>query len=170
MDNSTQNNANNTVPTQAQLTQTCKKSTGMLVVVALCAILAITGIAFGIFELLDSNQKNQRISELETKLNSKESEITELKNQVSSLETQTDEPTTIIENDDSGSTIDKGDKTAKIILGTIIDENETRTVFKIGDCTADGPSVKCPVDIDGKQALISYLSTDSMLRLTLPNE
>ena len=55
-------------------------------------------------------------------------------------------------------------------IESTLDENETRTVFKIGECSADGPSVKCPVDVNGKDALISYNSTDGLLRLTLPKE
>lgn len=47
-----------------------KKPKGLVFGVVFCAILAIAGVVFGIYELVDSNQKSQQISELKAQVES----------------------------------------------------------------------------------------------------
>lgn len=148
-----------------------QKQKGLIFGIVICAILAIAGIAFGVYEFLDSNQKSAQISDLKTDVADKTTKITELETTISNLDAEK-ESVNIAESgiitDDSESETTIQDGTAAVILGDIIDENETRTVFSIGQCTADGPSVKCPITTPNGEALISYVSNDSILRLTLP--
>ena len=142
---------------------------GLRIATVVAAIVAACGIGFGVYGMLDSGQKAQQISNLETEITNKSQKITQLESEISQLSSKSEEllkPTI----DTSEPEATTGDETAAITLESTLDENETRTVFKIGECTADGPSVKCPVDVNGKNALISYNSTDSLLRLTIPNE
>ena len=160
----------NPASSQPQLAQTDKKPTRLIVATAFFAILAVAGISFGVYELLDSNQKNQQISDLKSKIENKNSEIEELETTISSLQTETKENNSSSETTNTEPATNSTTKTATITLGSILDENETRTVYKIGDCTADGPSVKCPVNVNGKEALFSYINTEGILRFTLPKE
>ena len=57
-------------PPVATPTNKNKKSKGLIFGVVFCAILAIGGIVFGIYELMDSNQKSQQISELKAQVES----------------------------------------------------------------------------------------------------
>lgn len=142
---------------------------GLKIATATAIIIAICGIGFGIYGILGSEQKSQQIADIETKLANKNQKITELEAEISQLDSEGEdilEPTI----DEPESEVITDEETATIALESTLDENETRTVFKIGECTADGPSVKCPVSVNGKDALISYNSNDSLLRLTIPNE
>ena len=179
MDNNTQrvNNMNSTAGLDSNLTQsqslkTNNKPTGLIVSMVVCIILAVAGITFGVYTFMDSNQKTQRISELETKVNNKDIEIAELESKISVTDSETLEIATDMESTDQVTTPtqEMSSETAKIALGDIIDEDETRTVFNIGSCTSDGPSTKCHVEVDGKEALISHVDTDNILRLTIPKE
>ena len=49
-----------------------KKPKGLVFGVVFCAILAIAGVVFGIYELVDSNQKSQQISELKAQTENQE--------------------------------------------------------------------------------------------------
>lgn len=135
-----------------------------------CVVLAIAGIVFGVYEFMDSDQKSQQISELKTSIDNKTTKITELETTISNLNAKNEiidigsETTT----SDSKSETTTQSGTATIVLGDILDENETRTVFNIGSCTADGPSVKCSITTPNGEALISYVTTDYILRFTLP--
>lgn len=158
-----------------------KKPVGLMIATAVCAVVAVGGIAFGIYGALESSRKSQRISDLEATIVNKDAKIAELEAEISGLsvdapapeapvaEPEAEEPTEPTEPAEP-SVPSKNDNEAIITLGDKLDSNDSRTVFKIGDCTADGPSVKCPVTVDGKEALISYNSNDSILRLTLPND
>ena len=152
--------------------QSNKKPTGLIVATAICAVLAVAGIAFGVYEFIDSNQKSQTISTLKTEAQEKDEKIENLENMISILETATSETVIVTEDTDTDTEASpsQSSDTASISLGTKLDDNGTRAVFKIGDCTADGPSVKCPVTVNGKEGLVSYNSNDSILRLSIPKE
>ena len=142
---------------------------GLKITTAIAIVVAVCGIGFGVYGILGSEQKSQQIADIETELANKNQKITELEDEISQLDSESEdilEPTI----DEPESEVIADEKTATIALESTLDENETRTVFEIGECTADGPSVKCPVSVNGKDALISYNSNDSLLRLTIPNE
>lgn len=146
------NNAITDVGIEPAMSQSDKKPIGKFVIVAICFIIVTVSIFFAIFEHLKLNKKIQQISELKIELENKNSEIADLETKITSSETQ----------------IGENDATATIILNEVINESNTSTVYKIGECSADGPSVKCPINIDGGEALISFTNIDSILRLTIP--
>ena len=178
MDNNTHNFAEGvttvgnygSTSSQNQSSQNNKKPVGLIVTMTICVVLAAVGISFGIYGVMDSNQKNQQISDLETKLDNKNLVIADLETKVSSLETKSEENVSEPENTNPETATTSNDGTVALLLGDILNENEERTVFKIGDCTIDPPSTKCYVEVNGKQALISSVSTDTLLRLTIPKE
>ena len=149
-----------------------EKPVGLIISMVVCAVLAVAGIGFGVYAFTDSDQKNQQIAELEATVDNKESEIEKLETKISILELETTVSTSEEETTDSkpATAPETTDETATIALGDIIDENEERTVYKIGDCTSDGPSTKCMSIVNGNKVLISFLTTDEVLRLVLPKE
>ncbi|MBO4812567.1 hypothetical protein J5491_00210 [Candidatus Saccharibacteria bacterium] len=155
-----------------------KKPTGLIVATAICSVLAVAGIAFGVYELMGSNQKDSKISSLESEVKEKDAKIEELENTISLLDMPTEETIVINENTNNETPSDQSNDTAVISLGTKLDDNGTRVAFKIGDCTADGGtaasgshlSVKCPVTVNGKEGLVSYNDNDNILRLSIPRE
>lgn len=80
----TSNNSTN-IPNSTLSTVSSKtpKSKILITTSIVCAILAIAGITFGVYEFLASSQKNQRISDLESQLNtpSKLSTVSEEQNE-----------------------------------------------------------------------------------------
>ena len=64
--NNSNANPDSTLNTPPLKTPTKPKT--LIAATIICAILAIASITFGIYEFLDSNQKNQRISDLESQL------------------------------------------------------------------------------------------------------
>ena len=168
MDNTTQNTSTN-APVEKPAPQACKKPVGLIAVTVICAVLAVGGIGFGVYEFMNSNQKNQQISDLKVDIEKKDSKIAELENTVSSFQTITEVTTTTPETTETEpTTTETAAGTAAVLLGNVLDDNGTRVAYKIGDCTADGPSVKCPVIVDGKEGLVSHNSNDSILRLVIP--
>ena len=145
-----------------------KGGNGLKIATAIACVVAVCGIGFGVYGMMQSAQRDSQISDLKVEVNDLETEISNLDSKkeevVINTETITTDPDVTSQEPNNNSS-----ETAAILLGTILDKNDSRTVFKIGDCTADGPSVKCPVIINGKDALISYNSTDSILRLSLSN-
>ena len=134
-----------------------------------CAV-AVCGIGFGICVMIQGFQKDKQISDLKVEVNDKSTMIDELETKISNLDSKKEEVAINTETTASQESSNNSSDIAAILLGTMLDKNDSRAVFKIGDCTADGPSVKCPVTVDGKDALISYNSNDSILRLSLPND
>ena len=154
-----------------------KSGNGLKIATAVACVVTVCGIGFGIYGMLQSSQKDSQISDLKVEINDKSTKIEELETKISDLDNEVEEVVTDVEtatttNPDATDqkTSNNNSETAAILFGAMIDKNDDRTVFKIGDCTADGPSVKCPVTVDGKDALISYNSNDSILRLSLPND
>ncbi len=153
-----------------------KDGKGWKIATAIASVVAVCGIGFGVYGILQSSQKDSQISDLKVEVNDKLVKINELETKISNLDGEKEEVAinieTITTNPDVASqeSSSNSSETAAILLGTMLDKNDSRTVFKVGDCTADGPSVKCPVTVDGKDGLISYNSNDSMLRLSLPND
>ena len=162
-----QGEANIQTPTSPEPIKSNKPKALIATAIA-CAILAVAGITFGVYEMINANQKSQQISELKVYIEGKNTKITELETTISELNAgnKDAEAVEVVESEAE----ENSDNTATIILGDIIDENETNTVFKIGQCTADGPSVKCPITTPNGEALISFLTTDHVLRLSLPND
>ena len=151
------------------------KPKALIATTVICAILAVAGIGFGVYGMLDANQKSQQTSDLKTDIANKNTTITELESTISDLKAKSEKIETV-EIAESATTptnpeptVREEDNTIAVVLGDKLAENETRTVFKIGECTADGPSVKCPITTAKGDALISYNSNDSFLRFTLPN-
>lgn len=166
-------------PTTTPITDKASKNSGngLKIATAIASAMAVCGIAFGIYGMVQSAQKDNQVSDLKVELNDKTVKIAELETEISNLNNKTDEITIDTEvtataepDDNKQPTSNSNNETAAIHLEAMLDKNDERTVFKVGNCTADGPSVKCPVTINGKDALISYTSTDSVLRLTLPND
>ncbi len=172
MDNTAPEINDNVAPAAPQppAVPSSKKPTGLIVATAICSVLAVAGIAFGVYEFMGSNQKDSKISSLQSEVKEKDAKIEELENTISLLDMPTEETIVINENTDTETPSNQSNDTATVSLGTKLDDNGTRVVFKIGDCTADGPSVKCPVTVDGKEGLVSYNSNDSILRLSIPKE
>ena len=156
---------------QSIQTKNNTKSKGMICAIIISVIFGLAGIAFGAYGMVQSNNKTSEISELKTNVNDKSAKIEELETTISNLNTK--EEATVQESaiivSESETQTKQDNETASIILGDVIDENETRTVYKIGDCSADGPSVKCSISTNNGEALISVVTTDSILRLTIPN-
>lgn len=145
---------------------------GLKITTAIACIIAVCGVGFGIYGMIQSSQKDNQISDLKIEINEKTAKVEELETKISNLNGKIEELTASIEtasSDTAEQASNNSDKTAAILLGTILGKNDNSTTFKIGDCTADAPSVKCPVTVNGKDALISYNDIDSLLRLTLPN-
>ncbi|MBR2803407.1 hypothetical protein IKE19_02455 [Candidatus Saccharibacteria bacterium] len=149
-----------------------KGGNGLKITTAIACIVAICGIGFGVYGMMQSYEKDSQISDLKVEINDKiikieefETKISDLNNKIEEVDTDTE----TITSDTTGQETSNDDGKTTILLGEMLDKNDNRTVFKIGDCTADGPSVKCPVTVNGKDALISYNSTDSILRLSLSN-
>ena len=177
------NSSSNATPAPAPSKPQSSKA--LLATTIICAIFAIAGIAFGVYEFLDSNQKTTQISTLKNEISNKETTITNLENEVSNLE---DKISAVEENSNVvGPTETPESQVSPIpetkpesqentieIISEIADTDTTK-VYKIGECTADGGaashvSIKCPVTISGKEALISYHDNDGILRLSLPKE
>ena len=161
-----------------------KDSKGLKIATAIACIFGICGIGFGVYGVMQGLEKDNQISNLKAEVNSKSAKIQELETTISNLNNKTEEividtetttPTDTTEqnateqNTTEQTASNDDNETVTILLKEILDKNDDRTVYKAGDCTADGPSVKCPVTINGKNALISYNSNDSILRLTLFN-
>ncbi len=145
---------------------------GLKITTVIACIVAVCGVGFGIYGMIQSSQKDNQISDLKIEINEKAAKAEELETKISNLNSKIEEITASTETASSDTTeqaSSNSDKTAAILLETILGKNDNSTTFKIGDCTADGPSVKCPVTVNGKDALISYNDVDSLLRLTLPN-
>ena len=178
MDNTTQNNINirpennNASSSPRDLTPSNnKKPMGLIIFAVSCAILAIGGFAFGIYELSDSNKKSQQISDLQTSVSDRGAKIEELKAKIDSADSGNKEaPTEPTEGNTPNQEPEKArdGKTAEIVFMDVIEDNEERAVFKIGECSSDATSVKCPVGVDGRDALISFQTEDGLLRLTIP--
>ena len=151
-----------------------QKPKGLVYGLFACAVLAIAGIAFGAYGMVQSSNKSNEIVELKTNLTTKDAKIAELESELTSLNTSNQETEVNKETTEDAATTEtevqteETAKTAAIVLGDVIDENETRTVFKVGECTADGPSVKCSIKTKDGEALISVLTTDHILRLVIP--
>lgn len=139
----------------AEVTPVKKSSKGMLIGMITCAILAAGGVGFGVYELEEAAKFSQQISNLKAEVENRDATIAELQIVAETSERELEKKAS--------------EETVTITLGAKFDENETRTVYKIADCSADGPSVKCHVIANNEDALISWNSTDSVLRVTLPN-
>ena len=167
---------NNTSPVTSPEKQ--QKPKALVITTVVCAALAVAGIAFGIYALLDSNQKANQISALKNDITEKEATIAKLEDDFSILEAKTSTTTEI---DDTTETeavteTDTNGESAAIALISELDDTDSNKVYKIGECTADSGtaasahfSLKCHVTIAGKDALISYHDGDNnILRLSLP--
>ena len=164
------------VPVAPMVENKQKSGNGLKITTVIACIVAVCGTGFGVYGMIQSSQKDGQISDLKVEVNDKSAKIDELETEISNLDSKKEE--VVIDTEtittDPGITSQEpnnnSSETAAILLGTMLDKNDSRTVFKVGDCTADGPSVKCPATVDGKDALISYNSNDSILRLSLPND
>ena len=179
-----------TTPTQSTITPPStpdskpQKPKGLIVTIIILAVLALAGITFGIYALLDSTQKSSKISSLENTISEKEATIAELDTKASNLETElnsskeNNDSMEITEATSETTTETSSESTNTIELVSEIAETDTTKVYKIGECTADSGtgasshfSLKCHVTIAGKDALISYHDRDNnILRLSLPKE
>ena len=153
-----------------------RNGNGLIIATAIACVVAVCGVGFGVYGIVQSSQKDGQISDLKVEVNDKSAKIDELETKISNLDNKKEEvaiiteTTTTYPDATSQESSDNSSETAAILLGAMLDKNDSRTVFKVGDCMADGPSVKCPATVDGKDALISYNSNDSILRLSLPND
>ena len=166
-----------------------KKPKGLIATIIILVILALAGIAFGIYELMDSNQKSSKTSSLQNEISEKEAKIAELETTISNLETESKETSEI---DEQTQSIEETENTTEpatnptasattsseaptIELLSEIADTDTTKVYKIGECTADGGtgasshfSLKCHVTVNGKDALVSYHDGDNnILRLSI---
>lgn len=177
-----------TTPTQSE--NQPKTNNALKITTAICVILALGGIAFGVYELMDSNQKSSTISALENEKSEKEAKIAELETTISNLEaeseTQSEKENTTESTEETNPTTETtttqpADTSATSEAPTIqliseVADTDTTKVYKIGECTADSGtgasphySLKCHVTINGKDSLISYHDGDNnILRLSLP--
>lgn len=76
-----------------------KKSNGMLLGLVLCIILAAGGVGFGVYEMMDSNNKTKEVADLNSKVASLNNEIAGLKEGSQSSETNCKDP--IVTSDDN---------------------------------------------------------------------
>ena len=178
------------VQTTSQSSDQPKTNNALKITTAICAILALAGIAFGVYELMDANQKSSKISALENTVSEKEAKIAELETTISNLEAESEtqpeienttqptdgtnpntEPTTTQPTEQATAS-----ENPTIQLISEVADTDTTKVYKIGECTADSGtgasphySLKCHVTINGKDSLISYHDGDNnILRLSLP--
>ena len=169
-------NTDNGMPTASAVDSKQENGNGLKIATAIACVVAACGLGFGVYGMLQSAQKDSQISDLKVEVNDKSAKIDELETKISDFDSKEEEVTinteTITTDPDIASqeSNNNSSETAAILLGTMLDKNDSRTVFKVGDCTADGPSVKCPAIVDGKGALLSYNSNDNILRLSLPND
>ncbi len=144
---------------QAQPAVIRKAPMWLIVTTIICAVLAAAGIALGVYGLMDSSQKSGQITDLETTIDEKDTKITELEAAIAEAEAD--------DEDTAGGVL-------TLILGDEISASETTTVFKLGECSADGAGdssyIKCPVVTNEGEALVSYHYNDGILRLSLNNE
>ena len=151
-----------------------KPSKSYLATAIIASILAVAGIGAGVYFFMDSNNKTNEISTLNSKITNLNAQIESKDTQIAELEAKVSSSNT---NNEGTETTEK-DGTATITLGDIITETETGKVFKIGECSADGGtsdpnthfSLKCQVTTNNGDSLISYHGDDTTLRLTLPND
>ena len=166
---------------------TQKKNTGLIVGMVICAVLAVGGIGFGIYGMVEANSakdiivtKDTEISNLTGQLDSLNVKIDELESEVnaqqdsSNQETQTDKKQDISIVDDGNLTpgIENGVFVFKNSEGAIVmQDNEIRNVSYIiacdgnatGKCTAktsDGKSVWFVFDLDNKEIKSGYSTVD----------
>lgn len=148
---------------------------GLKIATAIACVVAVCGVGFGVYGMIQSSQKDSQISDLKVEVNDRSAKIDELETKISNLGREKEEvaanteTTTTSPDVTSQESSKNSSETAAVSLGAMLDKNDSRTVFKIGDCTADGPSVKCSATVNGKDALISHNSNDGILRLSLPN-
>lgn len=169
-------NADTGVPVAPMVENKQKSGNGLKIATVIACVVAVCGIGFGVFGMVQSSQKDEQISDLKIEMNDKNAKINELETKLSNLDSETEEAAvgtetiTATDSDATNQVSGNNTETATVSLESILDKNDARTVFKIGGCTADGPSVKCSVIVNGEDALISYNSNDSILRLSLPND
>ena len=181
MGNNQEQISNTYVSAQSQMpASNSKKSPSWLVATAVvCGMLAIAGTAFGVYELIDSNQKSEQLSNLKADINNKDEKINELETQISELtvdktEIDIDSDVAIDEPESTpAQETQPNDGTAVVVLGSILDENDSRIVYRVGECSADGSastniSIKCRTTINGKEGLVSSNTSDGIIRLVIP--
>ena len=178
-------------PTITQPLVQPKKPKGLIATIIILAILALAGLAFGIYGMFlkPAPKCETKISSLQNEISEKEAKIAELETTISNLETESKETSEI---DEQTQSIEETENTTEpatnptasattsseaptIELLSEIADTDTTKVYKIGECTADGGtgasshfSLKCHVTVNGKDALVSYHDGDNnILRLSL---
>ena len=95
-----------------------KKPNGMLIGMILCAILAIGGIGFGVWAMMDGEKTNQQLN----------SEISDLKQQISELEENSKESTEYINDDE-----EEGENSDEVVIDGYLVIKEWGYKVKIPD-------------------------------------
>ncbi len=153
-----------------------KKNNGMLIGLILCLLLAVGGIGFGIWAMMDGNAQkdalNSQISALKAQNNELSNKVTELEDTISNL-TSTNEGT----NDGSNVTLPSwGEVKAEIVDGVFyiktqngetVKQDDTAIYAEIVSCdsgTAEAPSpLKCSVTTTEGSGAFVYNFEDGSL-------
>lgn len=157
-----------------------KKGKGMMLGMALLAILAIGGISFGIFTMMDGNAQkdnlNKQISELKSQNNTLSDKIAELEETIKNYENNasdgTDEGVTTVELSGFGQVevgIAEGVFSIKDSEGEILAQSNT-TFTKITSCnyTEEDSTLKCVVaDENGEEGWFLYNAAEGILTSNL---
>ena len=164
-----------------------KSGNGLKIATAIAYVVAICGVGFGVYGMIDANSKNNiiatknnEISDLKDQLNSLSTKIDELESKVNTQqnsfnqETQTDEKQddSIVDDKNLTPGIENGVFVFKNSAGTIVmQDSEIKNVSYIiacdgnitGKCTAktsDGKSVWFVFDLNNKEIKSGYSTVD----------
>ena len=180
-------NADAGVPVAPMIENKQKNRNGLKIATAIACVVAVCGVGFGVYGIIDANSakklittKETEVNDLTDQLNSLNARIDELESNVntqqtnSSQEIQTDEEqsNSIIDDENLTPGIENGAFVFKNSAGTIImQDNDIKNVSYIiacdgdttGKCTAktsDGKSVWFVFDLSNKEIKSGYSTVD----------
>ena len=165
-----------------------KGGNGLKIATAIACIVAVCGIGFGVYGMIDANSTKDSLVLKDAKISDLDNEITKLNTKIDELEKQVDTQQKS-SNGDSGETIkttvDDGELTAEIqdgifVLkngdGVVVAQDDTKNIVEIISCdsgtgnsnsplkcsakTADGKSAWFIYDFENKELKSGYSSID----------
>ena len=106
-------NTNTGVPITPVIDNKQKNGNGLKIATAIACVVAVCGIGFGVYEMMQSAQKDSQISDLKVQIKEGDGTITTI--QTPEIETTTNDGTTVIITDDIAS--EKVDSTKYLYVG-----------------------------------------------------
>jgi uncharacterized protein HemX len=160
-----------------------KNSKGLIALVIIFALLAIGGIGFGIYEIMDANNKSSEISSLKTQVGDKDEKITTLENEKNEIADKYNElvaNTTTTGDANTTSTTSNPEPAATVQAPTTSSTKDSDVILEnvlefgtcVGDQAAGAPegemiSVKCSVTTTDGSGTLFYTSGSKTLRFIL---